>query len=65
MKLIKVDSCVSCPFCLDTVNLCRSYPKKYKCQKTFIGIDAKYFIKIDGIAEIPVWCPLEDYVKTK
>ncbi len=42
MKLIKVDSCVSCPFCLDTVNLCRSYPKKYKCQKTFIGIDAKY-----------------------
>ncbi len=62
MKLIKVDSCVSCPFCLKLRGICN---KKYKCQKTFMEIDAKYFIKVDGIAEIPVWCPLEDYVKTK
>ena len=65
MKLIKVDSCVSCPFCLNAVNLRGIYNKKYKCQKTLMEIDAKYFMKIDGIAEIPVWCPLEDYVKTK
>lgn len=63
MKIIKIDGCLQCPFKVWAGAkrfLGHGYKEKYLCNKTLIGIDAKYFIRIDGILEIPRWCPLED-----
>jgi len=63
MKIIYIESCAKCPYVTDTSELwyqATGLKTKYACSKTGIGIEQKYFIKIDGIAEIPGWCPLDN-----
>lgn len=62
-RIIKVESCIDCPFKVWAGAkrfLGQGYKEKYLCNKTLIGVEAKYLIRIDGKADIPRWCPLDD-----
>jgi hypothetical protein len=66
LRIIKVDTCQECPYCLINEMSCNlDYYCDYYCKKTYKNLNEFLYPKdentIDAKRDFPKWCPLEVY----
>ena len=63
LRIIKVDCCQGCPFCIDDCS--KDYPSYY-CKREIKSLDDFLYPKdgtMDTKIDFPEWCPLEVYLE--